>query len=59
MFYKKRCRVIKYATLYVHEKYGLAEQRWHTIVTIKDLILIDNGLPNNFRAKAMERADYF
>lgn len=33
-------------------------QKWHTIVIIKDLMLIDNGLPNKFWAKVIETANY-
>lgn len=39
---------IKYAASYVHEENGLAERGLRIIITIKDLILIDSDLPNNF-----------
>lgn len=57
-FCKKRGIAIKYATPYIHEENGLAEQRWRTIVTMKDSMLIDSGLPNNIWAEAMETANY-
>ena len=47
-FCEKRGILIKYAAPYIHEENGLAEQRWRTIVTMKDSILIDSGLPNGF-----------
>lgn len=57
-FYKKRGIVIRYAAPYIYKENGLAKQRWRTIVTIKDLMLIDSGLPNGFWAEAMETANY-
>lgn len=43
----------------MHEENGLAEQEWRTMVIVKDLILIDSSLPNNFWAEAIEIANYF
>ena len=57
-FCEKRGISIKYAAPYVHEENGLAERGWRTIVTIKDSMLIDSGLPNGFWAEAMETANY-
>ena len=57
-FCEKKGILIKYAALYVHEENGLAEQGWRTIVTIKDSMLIDSGLPNGFWAETMETANY-
>ena len=49
---------IKYATPYLHEENGLAERGWRTLVTMKDSLLIDSGLPNDFWAEAMETSNY-
>ena len=57
-FCEKRGISIKHAAPYVHEENGLAERGWRTIVTMKDSILIDSGLPNGFWAEAMETANY-
>lgn len=57
-FCKKRGIAIKYAAPYVHEENGLTERGWRTIVTMKDSMLIDSGLPNDFWAEAMETANY-
>ena len=57
-FDKKKGILIKYIALYVNKENGLAKQKWHIIVTIMDLILIDNRLPNRFWAEAMETANY-
>ncbi len=57
-FCEKQGIAIRYAAPYVHEENGLIEQGWRTIVTMKDLMLIDSGLPNNFWAEAMEIANY-
>ena len=58
LFCEKRGIAIKYAAPYMHEENGLAERGWRTIVTMKDSMLIDSGLPNNFWAEAMETASY-
>lgn len=42
----------------MHEENELAERGWRTIVTMKDAMLIDGGLPNDFWAKAIETANY-
>lgn len=57
-FCEKRGIIIKYTAPYVHEENGLAERGWRTIVTVKDAMLIDSGLPNNFWVEAMEIANY-
>ncbi len=57
-FCEKRGIVIKYAAPYVHEENRFAERGWRTIVTMKDSMLIDSGLPNGFWAEAMETANY-
>ncbi len=49
---------IKYATPYLHEENSLAERGWRTLATMKDSLLIDSSLPNDFWAKAMETSNY-
>lgn len=58
LFCRKRGIAIRYAAPYVHEENGLAERGWRTIVTMKDSMLIDSGLPNRFWAEAIETANY-
>lgn len=48
IFHKKRDISIKYAVPYIYEENRLAKREWRTIITIKDLMLIDSGLPNGF-----------
>ncbi len=57
-FCEKRGIAIRYAAPYVHKENGLAERGWRMIVTMKDSMLIDSGLPNDFWAEAMETANY-
>lgn len=57
-FYEKSSISIKYATPYIHKKNRLTKQEWCTIVTMKNLMLIDTGLPNGFWAKAIGTANY-
>ena len=57
-FCEKRGIVIKYVAPYMHEENRLAERGWRTIVTMKDSMLINSGLPNGFWAEAMETANY-
>lgn len=49
---------IKYVAPYMHEENGLAERGWRTVVTMKDSLLIDSGLPLEFWAEAMDTANY-
>lgn len=42
----------------MHEENGLAERAWRTILTMKDSMLVDAGLPNKFWAKVMDIANY-
>ncbi len=55
---KKRSIVIRYAAPYVHKENRLAERGWRTIVIMKDSMLIDSGLSNDFWAEAIETANY-
>lgn len=57
-FCEKRGISIKYAALYLHKENRLAEQRWRTIVTMKNSILINSGLLNRFWAKTIETTNY-
>ena len=47
-FYDKKRIVIKYAIPYLHKENGLAERGWRTIMTMKDSLLINSNLPNDF-----------
>ncbi len=58
LYCEKRGIAIRYAAAYVYEKNRIAKQGWRTIVTMKDSILIDSGLPNGFWAEVMETANY-
>ena len=58
LFCEKQGIAIKYVAPYMHKENGLAKRGWRTIVTIKDSMLIDSGLSNNFWAEAMETASY-
>lgn len=57
-FCEKKGISIKYAAPYMHEENGLAEREWRIIVTIKDFLLLDSGLPLDFWAEAMDTANY-
>lgn len=55
---KQKGITIKYAASHMHEENRMAEQRWRTVVTMKDSLLVDNGLPLEFWAKAIDTANY-
>lgn len=57
-FCEKQGIVIKYAAPYMYKKNVLAEREWHTIIMMKDLMLIDSSLPNIFWAEEMETTNY-
>lgn len=57
-FCNKKRIIIKYASSYLHKGNGLASHGWRTIVIMKDSLLINNGLPNDFWAKIMEISNY-
>lgn len=42
----------------MHEKNELAEQKWYTIITIKDLMLINSRLSNRFWAETIKIDNY-
>lgn len=42
----------------MHEENGMAERGWRTVVTMKDSLLVDSGLPLEFWAEAMDTANY-
>ena len=56
--YNKKGISIKYTAPYMHKENRLAEQGWKTVVTMKDSLLIDSGLPLEFWAEAMDTANY-
>ena len=56
--YKKKSITIKYIVPYKHEENRLMEQRWRTIVIMKESLLVDNGLSLEFQAEAMDIANY-
>lgn len=47
-FYNKKGIVLKYTTLYIHKKKSIVEKSWQIIVTMKDLLLLDNRLLLDF-----------
>lgn len=55
---EKQGIAIRYAAPYVNKENGLAERGWRTIVTMKDSLLIDSGLPNDFWAETVGTANY-
>lgn len=59
IYYQQRDIAIKYATPYLYEENTLIEKGWKTFVIIKDFLLINSGLPNNFWVKAIKTANYF
>lgn len=50
-FCKERSIDLAYAAPYMHEENGLAERAWRTISTMKDSMLVDANMPNNFWAE--------
>ena len=50
---------IKYIILYLQQENSLTKREWKTFVTMKDILLIDSGIFNNFWAKAIIKANYF
>lgn len=59
LFYEKQVIVVKYLAPYIYKDNGLAKQEGNTFIIIKNLILINNNLLNNFLAKIIETANYF
>ncbi len=57
-FGDKKGIALKYAAPYMHEENGLAERSWRTIITIKNLLLLDSGLPLDFWAEAIDTTNY-
>lgn len=47
-FYNKKGIILKYVVSYMHKKKNIVEKSWQTIVTIKDLLLLNNGLLLDF-----------
>lgn len=42
----------------MHEENRVAERSWRTIVTMKDSLLVNSGLPLEFWVEAMDTANY-
>lgn len=42
----------------MHKENSLAERGWRTIVTMKDSLLLNSGLPLDFWVEAMDTANY-
>lgn len=57
-FLKKRGITIRYMALYIHEENRYIKQGWRTIIIMKDSILINSDLLNNFWAEAIMIANY-
>ena len=58
LFCKKWEIIIKYTISYIYKKVGIAKQIKKILVVMKDLILIDSNLPNNFWTEMIETANY-
>lgn len=56
--YKQKRITTKYTALYMHEENGISEQGERTVVTMKDFLLVDNGLSLEFWAKPIDTANY-
>lgn len=49
---------MKFTTSYIYEKNGRVKRDWKIIVTMKNLLLLNSGLPLDFWAEAMDTANY-
>ena len=49
---------IGYVAPYMHKENGIAERCWRILATMKNLPLIDSGLPVNFWAEVIDTANY-
>lgn len=49
---------IKYAALYIHEENSIIKRYGQTFLMMKNSPFIDNDLPINFWAKAMDISNY-
>ena len=58
IYYQQQSIIIKYITLYLYIKNSLAKRGWKTLITVKDSLLINSGLFNNFWVKTIETANY-
>lgn len=43
----------------MHKENKITKWGWRTLVIMKDLMMINSGLPNNFWMKVIETANYF
>lgn len=55
---EKKGIAIKCVILYIHKENELAKRGWRILVTMKNLLFINNDLLNNFWVKAMETTNY-
>lgn len=58
LYSQKRSIKIEYAAPYMHRKNKMTKRCWKNLATMKDALLIDNGLPMNFWAEAMNTSNY-
>lgn len=58
LFYKKQDILIRYINSYIYKKDELIKQKLHTIIIIKDLILIDLGFFNKLLVEIIETINY-
>ena len=57
-FCKSKGIIFGYVLPYTYNKNSLAERCWRTLCIMKDAMLIDSNLPNNFWVDAMDTANY-
>ena len=57
-FCEKKSITFKYAAPYMHEENGLTERGWQTIVTMKDLLLLNSRFSLDFWVEVMDIANY-
>ena len=57
-FYQERGIKVGYGASYMHEENGIVERCWRTLAQMKDLLLIDSRLSNQFWAEEMDIANY-
>lgn len=57
-FYNHHGIAIKYSAPYLYDENELVKQGWKTPAIMKNLLIIDSGLLNNFWAEAMENSNY-
>lgn len=58
VFYKKKDITLKYAILYISKKNKLAKKKSRIIITMKNSLFLDNGLPLDFWAETLNIVSY-